>query len=140
MRTKVYVAVAGIGLLLAPGAVYAHHAFAAEFDADKPVTLRGTVRQVDWINPHIWVHLQVKEPDGKVVDWAIEGGAPNAMFRRGWNKTSIAPGTEVTIEGYRAKSGENKANGKDILLPDGRKLFVGSSGTGAPYDPSGQRR
>jgi hypothetical protein len=140
MRTKLYLAVAAMGLLLAPVAVYAHHAFAAEFNADKPVKLRGTVTRVEWINPHIWLHVEVKEPNGKLVDWAIEGGAPNAMFRRGFNMKSVPPGVEVTIDGYQAKNGENKANGKDILLPDGRKLFLGSSGTGAPYDPSRQKK
>lgn len=135
-----YVTVASIGLLLAPVAVYAHHAFSAEFDADKPVQLRGTVTKVEWLNPHIWIYMQTKEPDGKVVEWAIEGGAPNAMFRRGWNTQSIRAGTEVTVNGYRAKNSANKANGRDILLPDGRKLFVGSTGTGAPSDPSGKQR
>jgi uncharacterized protein DUF6152 len=134
MRTKLWTAVIGIGLSVSPIGVYAHHAFAAEFDAEKPVTLSGTVTQVDWVNPHIWIHMDVKDPSGKVINWMVEGGAPNAMFRRGWNKESIVAGTQVTVDGYRAKNGSNKANGKDVLLPDGRKLFVGSSGTGAPYD------
>src|SRR5438552_14061667 len=123
MGMKLSFVIVGIGLLSATAAVQAHHAVAAEFDADKPVKLQGTVSRVDWINPHIWIHLDVKEPDGKVVDWAVEGGAPNAMFRRGWNKESIPAGVQVTVDGYRAKNGENKANGKDVLLPDGRKLF-----------------
>jgi len=135
MRSKWLLAVIGMGLCVSSSGVHAHHAFAAEFDATKPVTLKGTVTQVDWVNPHIWIHLDVKEePSGKVVSWMVEWGAPNAMFRRGWNKESIVPGTQVTVDGYRAKNGDNKANGKDVLLPDGRKLFVGSSGTGAPYD------
>lgn len=105
MRTRSYVAVAGIWLLLAPAAVYAHHAFSAEFDADKPVEIRGTVTKVDWLNPHIWIYVEAKEPNGKAVEWAIECGAPNAMFRRGWNNNSVRPGTEVTVAGYRAKNG-----------------------------------
>ena len=122
-----------------PVAVDAHHAFAAEFDADKPVHLSGTISKVEWINPHVWIHLDVKGPDGETVAWAVEGGAPNAMFRRGWNMESIPVGTEVVIDGYRAKNGSNKANGRDIVLPDGTSLFVGSSGTGAPYDPLGRK-
>ena len=114
--------------------VVAHHSFAAEFDATKPVTLRGTVTKMEWVNPHSWIHLDVKGPDGKVETWAIEAGAPNAMFRRGWNKNSIPVGIEIVVEGYRAKNGKNIANGRDVLLPDGKKLFVGSSGTGAPRD------
>ena len=135
-RSTIAGVVAGLGLLAAPIAVHAHHAFAAEFDATKPVKLRGTVVKMEWINPHTWMHIEVKEPDGKVTQWAIEGGAPNAMFRRGWNMTSIKPGIEVIVDGYRAKSGENKANGRDVTLPDGKQLFMGSSGTGAPYDPT----
>ena len=134
MRRNIAVVLAGVVLALATVPVAAHHAFSAEFDANSPVSLRGTVTKVEWINPHIWVHLQVEEPDGTLADWAVEGGAPNAMFRRGWNMESVAPGTEIVVEGYRAKNGENKANGRTIQLPDGRRLFVGSSGTGAPRD------
>ena len=135
MRAKTYLMIAGVGLLLAPVSVDAHHAFSAEFDANKPVTLRGTITKVDWTNPHIWIHLEVKDPNGKVNEWQIEGGAPNAMFRRGWNMESIKPGTQVSIDGFQAKNSKYRANGKDVLLPDGRKLFVGSTGnTGAPYD------
>ena len=112
----------------------AHHAFSAEFDANSPVTLRGTVTAVEWINPHVWVHIEVTSSDGTVVDWEIEGGAPNAMFRRGWNLNSIPAGIEIVVEGYQAKNGTTKANGRTIELPDGRVLFAGSSGTGAPRD------
>ena len=142
MRARWYVAVAvaGIGVLGLSMATEAHHAFSAEFDANSPVSLRGTITKVEWINPHIWVHLQVREPDGTLADWAVEGGAPNAMFRRGWNMESVAPGTEIVVEGYRAKNGENKANGRTIQLPDGRRLFVGSSGTGAPRDGAAEQR
>jgi hypothetical protein len=137
MRTTL-LAVTSVFGLVALGSwttpVLAHHAFTAEFDATKPVTLRGTVTKMEWVNPHSWIHLDVKGPDGKVETWAIEAGAPNAMFRRGWNKNSIPVGIEIVVEGYRAKNGKNIANGRDVLLPDGKKLFVGSSGTGAPRD------
>jgi hypothetical protein len=112
----------------------AHHAFSAEFDAKKPVKLRGVVTKMEWINPHSWIHVDVKEPNGKVVSWMVEGGAPNALLRRGFTKSSLPVGTEVYIEGYQAKDGSMRANGRDITLPDGKKLFVGSSGTGAPAD------
>ena len=112
----------------------AHHAFSAEFDGNRPVTLRGTVVKMDWVNPHSWIAMDVKRPNGKVERWDVEAGAPNAMFRRGFRKDSLKPGTEIVIEGYQAKSGKNMANGRDITFPDGRKLFMGSSGTGAPRD------
>ena len=124
------------GIVLAVGAVpaLAHHAFSAEFDVDKPVTLRGTVTRMEWINPHSWIHIDVKRPDGTAEKWMIEGGSPSTLVRRGWTKQSIVPGQEILIEGYQAKSGKLLANGRDITLPDGRKVFVGSSGTGAPLD------
>jgi hypothetical protein len=112
----------------------AHHSFAAEFDADQPVTLKGTVVQMDWVNPHTWIHLDVRNPDGTVTRWMIEGGTPNTLVRRGFTKKSLETGTEITIHGYRAKNGTNRANGADMLLPDGKRLFLGSSGTGAPSD------
>jgi hypothetical protein len=123
--------VAGL-LVLAAASLSAHHAFAAEFDANKPITLKGTVTRMEWINPHSWIHVDVKGPDGKVVSWMVEGGAPNALLRRGFTKASLPAGTEILIEGYQAKNGTHKANGRDLTLPDGKKLFVGSSGTGAP--------
>ena len=113
----------------------AHHAFAAEFDARKEVTLKGAVTKVEWVNPHVWIHVDVKKPDGKVESWAIEAGTPNVLFRRGVTKQSLKSGTEVVINGYQAKDGTRRANGRDVKLADGTKLFLGGSGgTGAPYE------
>jgi len=134
MRTKLALVLAGAGLLLSAVPVLAHHAFAAEFDANKPVKLRGTVTTVEWINPHTWIHIEVKNPDGTTTEWMIEGGTPNTLLRRGLNKNSLPRGTEILVDGYQAKAGGPRANGRDITFPDGRKLFMGSSGTGAPQD------
>src|SRR5579862_5514178 len=125
MRIKL----AGLGMLvvLATAPMWAHHAFAAEFDAQKPVKLRGTVVKVEFINPHSWIHMDVKDPDGKVTRWMVEGGSPNALFRRGVNKDALPPGTEILVDGYQAKDGSNRANGRDITFADGKKLFVGGS-------------
>lgn len=132
MRARMVLRV-GIGMLLATAAAWAHHAFEAEFDANKHVTLRGRVTQVEWINPHVWIHLDAKGEDGTVTSWMIEGGPPNALVRRGWNKRSLPEGTEIVVEGYQSKDGSMRANGRDITFPDGKKLFVGSSGgPGAP--------
>lgn len=114
--------------------VSAHHAFAAEFDANKPVTMKGTVTKMEWTNPHVWLHMDVAVAGGKVENWAFEAGTPNVLFRRGFSRKSLAPGTVVVIDGYRAKDGSKRANGRDITFPDGSKLFMGSSGTGAPYE------
>ena len=111
-----------------------HHAFSAEFDATKPVKLRGKITKIEWINPHAWIHLAVTEDDGSVTNWMIEAGPPGALVRRGWKKNSVDPGTEVLVEGYRAIDDATRANGRDVTFPDGRRLFVGSSGTGAPRD------
>jgi len=126
------IAVAGLFMSAAP--VFAHHAFAAEFDAKRPVKLRGTVSKMEWINPHAWIHVDVKGEDGNVVSWMIEAGTPNTLFRRGFTKNSLAQGTEILVDGYQAKDGSNRANGRDVTFVDGRKLFLGSSGTGAPYE------
>jgi uncharacterized protein DUF6152 len=122
------------GLLLCPAPAAAHHAFAAEFDAKKPVRLQGVVTKVEWVNPHAWIHVDVKKPDGSVEKWMIEGGTPNTLFRRGLTKNSLPYGTVIIIDGYQAKDGSLRANGRDLTFTDGRKLFLGSSGTGAPRD------
>jgi len=125
---------ASVCLLVGSAHLSAHHAFSAEFDANKPITLRGTVAKVEWINPHSWIHVDVKSPDGKVERWMIEGGNPTVMLRRGLTKDSLPVGTEIVVEGYRAKGNPFRANGRDLTFPDGRKLFMGSSCTGAPLD------
>jgi Family of unknown function (DUF6152) len=117
-----------------PPAVAAHHAFSAEFDAKKPVKLRGTIARVEWVNPHAWIHINVEAGKGKTEEWMIEGGTPNALFRRGITRESLKPGTEIVVVGYQAKDGSRRANGRDLTLADGRKLLLGSSGTGAPAD------
>ena len=134
MRTKLIVMTAGLALLLAGVPAWAHHAFAAEFDPNKPVKLKGTVTKVEWINPHAWIHIDVKNPDGTVSNWMIEGGSPNTLLRRGFTKLSLPVGTEIVVDGYQAKDESNKANGRDITFPDGRKLFVGNASPdeGAP--------
>jgi uncharacterized protein DUF6152 len=136
MQTKLVVAVAaGFGLFLAAAAsLTAHHAFAAEFDANKPVSMKGTVTKMEWVNPHVWLHMDVKRPDGKVENWAFEAGTPNVLFRRGFTRKSLLPGAVVVVDGYQAKDGTHRANGRDITFEDGKKLFMGSSGTGAPYE------
>ena len=132
MRTKIPMVIAVIALFIAP--VVAHHAFSAEFDANKPVRLTGAVTKVEWINPHAWMHIDVKDSQGQMTSWSIELGAPNAMIRRGWNNNSIPVGTLIVVEGWQAKNGSNTANGGHVTLPDGRRLFAGSSGSGAPLD------
>ena len=120
-------------LVLAVRPALAHHAFAAEFDAKKPVKLRGTVTKMEWINPHAWIHIDVKEPDGKAVEWMIEAGTPNTLLRRGFTKDSLKVGTEVIVDGYQSKDGSLRANGRDITLPNGQTLFLGSNTPDAPY-------
>ena len=126
MRTMHAVVVAGVGLLLTAGPVRAHHAFSSEFDVKKPLTLKGTVVKWEMINPHSWFHIEVKDPDGTVVEWMVEGGSPNSLIRQGVTKNSIQIGMQLTIEGYQAKDATNKAVGRNFVLPDGKRLFVGS--------------
>ena len=123
---------AGLGVLLTAGPVWAHHAFASEFDAKKPVKFRGVVTKMEWVNPHAWIHIDVKKPDGTVEKWMVEAGTPNTLLRRGFTKNSLLPGTEVLVDGYQSKDGSLRANGRDLTLPSGQTLFLGSSGTGAP--------
>ena len=134
MGTKLVMLIAGAGLIVATTRTSAHHAFAAEFDATKPIKLRGTVVKMEWINPHTWIHLDVKTPKGTVERWMIEGGPPNALYRRGFTQKSLPIGSEILVEGFRAKDGSLKGNGRDLTFADGRRLFVGSPGTGAPRD------
>ena len=135
MKKSLAVATAGASLLLAAVPAWAHHAFAAEFDAKKPVHLEGKVSKVELINPHAWIHVDAKNADGTTTAWMIEAGSPNVLLRRGFTKQSVAAGTPVVVEGYQSKDGSNRANGRDITLPNGQKLFLGSGNTGAPDDP-----
>jgi len=135
MRTKLTLVVVGATLVVMAGAMpaRAHHAFAAEFDANKPVRFeKATVTKMEWTNPHVWIHVDVQQPGGTKEAWAIEAGTPNVLFRRGFTKEALLPGTVIVIDGYRSKDGSHRANGRNLTLPDGRTLFLGSSGTGAP--------
>ena len=135
MKSKLSLIALIASLLVAAAApAFAHHAFAAEFDAKKPVKLRGTVTKMEWINPHTWIYLDVKKPDGTVEEWMIEAGTPNTLLRRGFTKDSLKAGTEVLVDGYQSKDGSLRANGRDLTLPDGKTLFLGSNdAAGAPY-------
>jgi hypothetical protein len=134
MKTKIAVVAAAAGLLALAAPAWAHHAFAAEFDAKTPLHLEGTLTKVELINPHSWIHVDVVGADGKTTSWMCEAGSPNVLLRRGFNKNTIAVGTKVVVDGYQSKDGSLRMNGRDITLPNGQKLFLGSSGTGAPYE------
>jgi len=120
--------------ILAGAPAWAHHAFAAEFDAKKPVKLRGTVTKMEWINPHAWIHVDVKKADGTVDEWMVEAGTPNTLLRLGFTRDSLKPGTEIIVDGYQSKDGSLRANGRDVTLPDGKTLFLGSSAPDAEND------
>lgn len=131
-------AIAGLaaaGCLVLTSATRAHHSFAAEFDAAQPITVKGTVARIDLVNPHAWLYVEVKKADGSVERWNVEMGSPNSLIRRGVSKQSVPIGAEVTVEGYRAKDGSPTMNGRTVTLADGRSLFTGSAGSGAPNDP-----
>jgi hypothetical protein len=134
MLRKLWMAGAALGVLVAAGPVLAHHAFSAEFDAAKPVKLTGPITKVELVNPHAWIHIEVKGPDGKPQEWMVEGGTPNTLQRRGITRDTIKVGTVVMVEGFQSKDGTMRANGRNMTLADGRTLFMGSSGTGAPQD------
>jgi len=132
MRSKLAIAVAGAILLLAAVPALAHHAFSSEFDVKKPIHFTGVITKVELVNPHAWFHIDVTGPDGKVTSWMIEAGTPNVLLRRGFTKNSVRVGTQVVVDGFQAKDGSSKGSGRDLTLPDGRKLLIGSDGTGAP--------
>ena len=133
MRTKLLLSAAGLLLAIAP--VRGHHAFGGEFDPTKPVLLKGPVTKVEWVNPHAWIHIEVTDPDGSKKEWMVEGGTPNTLLRRGITRESLKVGTVLVIDGYQARDHSLlRANGRNVTYPDGKKLFLGSSGTGAPTD------
>ena len=135
MKKILSAATLGCALLLASAIPsIAHHAFGGEFDANRPLLLKGKIVRVEWVNPHAWIHMEVKKPDGKSEAWMVEGGTPNTLQRLGISRDSIKVGTVIVVAGFRAKDGRMRANGRDITFPDGRTLFMGSSGTGAPKD------
>jgi hypothetical protein len=131
MRTTLLSVVVGVGLLLGGVTLSAHHAFSSEFDANRPVKFKGTVSKMMWINPHAWIYVDVKNADGTVEEWMVEAGTPNTLLRRGFTKASLQPGTEIMVDGYQSKDGSKRANGRDLTLPDGRTLFLGSQEPGA---------
>ena len=134
-RTHLYMLTVSLGLVLTATSVRAHHAFGAEFDANKPMTLEGAVVKMEWVNPHAWIHLEVTKADGTKEEWMVEGGTPNTLLRRGVTRESLKPGTVLVIDGYQARDHSLlRANGRNVTYPDGSKLFLGSSGTGAPTD------
>ncbi|MBI4888955.1 MAG: hypothetical protein HY824_17785 [Acidobacteria bacterium] len=132
MAAKLSILALTVSLLFVGTPVRAHHSFAAEFDANQPITLNGTLSKMEWVNPHGWIYIDVKSTDGKMENWAIEAGAPNALLRRGLRKTDFPIGTKVVVKGFRAKNGSPTANGQSVTFEDGRNFFLGASDTGTP--------
>ena len=130
---------AAILMVAASAPALAHHSFAAEFDANRPVHLDGVVVMFEWVNPHSWLHIDVTTEDGAVERWRVEGGAPSTLLRRGWNRNSLPAGTRITVDGFQAKDGSPRANARDIVFPDGRRLFLGSTRIGAPYEDEAEQ-
>ena len=139
MRMKLAILLGIAGVLMAAAPMWAHHAFAAEFDAQRPVKLKGTVAKVEFINPHSWIHIDVTGADGKVINWGVEGGSPNALLRLGFTKDALPIGTEIVVDGYQAKDSSTRAVGKDLTFTDGRRLFLGGSAPGAEGDGSDKK-
>ncbi len=139
MRMKRTIALAGVALMIAAAPLVGHHAFSAEFDSTRPLKLEGPGVLVEWINPHALIHIEVTKEEGSKEVWSIEGGTPNTLFRRGFKKDSLMPGTDIVVDGYQAKDGSNKMNGRNLTLPNGDSLFLGSSGTSAPRDGADPR-
>ena len=141
MRTKLSVVVVAVLGVLAVSAApaFAHHAFAAELDSNKQVKFHGTITKMLWVNPHAWIYVDVKKSDGTVEEWMIETGTPNTLLRRGLTKQSLQAGTQITVDGYQSKDGSLRANGRDLTLPNGQTLFLGSSGTGAPEEDKSKK-
>jgi hypothetical protein len=132
MKANLGLMIAGLGLLWTAAPAMAHHSFAAEYDGNKPITLKGTVTKVDWMNPHIWVYLDVKDDSGTVAHWQCEGGPPNTLTRNGWTKSALKIGDAVTVTGFMAKDGTHTCNSRSVKLPDGRSVFAGSADDGGP--------
>jgi hypothetical protein len=134
MRRAVAFGLAAAAAAFTPAAAWSHHAFGAEFDPNRPLVLKGPVTRVEWVNPHTWIHIEVEKDDGSSEIWMVEGGTPNTLLRAGLNKNSLSPGTYIVVDGYQAKDRSNRANGRNVTLENGEKIFMGSSGTGAPRD------
>ncbi len=135
MRTRILcAALVTLGLVFGSGTAFSHHAFSSEFDANRHVVFTGTVTKMMWVNPHAWIYMDVKKPDGSTEEWMVEAGTPNTLLRRGFTKASLQPGTLVKVDGYQSKDGSLRANGRDLTLPDGRTLFLGNAEGAAPAE------